>query len=446
MIFPTGFYNTFSTHDYCPFPSDEEASACKKRSPARAATHQITEVAEGRKAQIIYNKRDNEIDLTNIFSKKMVSLISSEERYILNLNNLHHIQDVLRELYEKMRSTPERVNEITMEVLSKGLAYSILPSNFTLDLPFAVKNAEGTLETLFTSYHIREVVLYRGNRTFILEPLEENGAPPMLIFRGTTPECPGSLETNFDLPAMLFGRGHSIIKRNKALLHQELIDLYAKHNKRVVVGGHSLGGILAQRLFVEDKNYELIEKGYVYSIPGIPRVQYRQWCHLLQEGKVTKDAFTVINIEGDPCNLVGNPAYFMGEKYIFERVGKIWNTIHGDCVTSGPEPLVVKKVKPAPYYTPLREFLRVVCSPRNILVFLWHVSTIAFRILFIDLPFSVYHSVARFRKKWSTFGEHTLVLRNSLFAYVVGKFYSLETRDLIDRIIKRIGPPTRDSC
>ncbi|MDN3504709.1 MAG: alpha/beta hydrolase [Rhabdochlamydiaceae bacterium] len=250
-------------------------------------------------------------------------------------------------LHEK---DPTRHRLMTLELISKAIAYSNIPLAQEIEMPFMVPKADGSKGMESSMVMCRALVhdLGNGNLAYILEP-NCSKVPPIIVFRGTCPSNLATLRSSFGVRALLgvlngfyTNIGAREVSKNKGSLIEILKYLRENHpDHKPILTGHSLGGAIAQRLMVEDGVYERVSKVVTFNSPTINRSATLKWNKLVDDGLVREEQAETISVAGDKLvnhhkySPIGHlDSYFLGKKYRFTPDELVKGKAHSGCVLS----------------------------------------------------------------------------------------------------------------
>lgn len=172
----------------------------------------------------------------NLHDPKQIPVIQEKLKGI-HLNSKVSFEDIpCSNDLQQDKLNPQVIH--SLEYLSKSVAYHICPSTKEISLSVLVDG-----EMKFVTYSIEEIPLWMGITAYGLKPNDEN-APPILLFCGTTP-YPSGRGAGMTLVADLdpSGIGYQLFQRGSPSIEHWLQTNTKKKN--AIVTGHSLGGALA---------------------------------------------------------------------------------------------------------------------------------------------------------------------------------------------------------
>ena len=266
-----------------------------------------------------------------------------------NRRNLKTTYAALESIHEN-ETDPTRHRLMTMELVSKALAYSDIPLGEMVRIPMMRPKTDGSgeMESVMCICRVLVHDLGNGNLAYIFEPNVE-GASPIIAFRGTCPSDLATVRSSCGVRALtgvLTGFWTNIgaqeVSSNKSDMVRILKYLRNKYpGVKPILTGHSLGGAIAQRFMVEDGVYEHVSKVVTFNSPTINRSATKKWNELVDAGELRDDQAETVSIETD--RLVNHRqyspishlnAYFLGRKYRFSPEGMQVGKDHSGCVLS----------------------------------------------------------------------------------------------------------------
>ncbi len=242
---------------------------------------------------------------------------------------LTYHDDLTRKLAKAKSKTRPELTLAPQELLSRNIAY-LSPTH--LQKGMVMRSYDFDSKQTFI-YVLKESIQYKGIYGYLFEPVYSGKHPIQLIFRGTY--CKESAYRNFDPK----GFGKKIFDEKAKELKSKLSSV---NGNRLVISGHSLGALDAQRAAVllttpkSPLNYQSL-KVFAFCSPNLDNPALKKWeenlNHLAQrENKPyielnfayhEKDIITLSEYE----TLSSSPNFYIQRNYLVVKSDSgIWNT------------------------------------------------------------------------------------------------------------------------
>ena len=298
--------------------------------------------------------------------------------------------------------TMEKADLIIYEVISKVLAYDVIPPEICI--PARVGDSYQ-----FVPFTTEVILLTDRNMGYLFRPhvarnTTAGNISPIMVFRGTSAgTSSGSVLADVgwhSIKSAIFSRevfpSHNV---GKKILDCDasIISSILKHNeengyKKCIFLGHSLGGKLASSFAIEGDNAPYIERLITFNAPGVTGSE------LAKYNSLNAYHFNATNYatKGDPISGLIASRRFLGKKIIIDPKDISIKTVadrHSLCILSSENFTTQEEFPPRP-----RRWLKVV---RLIgwATGLCIVAAILHRIFILILPAIVAHAIHKGGKK-----------------------------------------------
>lgn len=212
--------------------------------------------------------------------------VANEDRDAKVVSTLQSIADTARD------SGYGKLGELrSAEVLAKELAYRPM-DRMDVELPVVLTHGD---DTAVANYRVtKRFPLFAGAPGFALEA---EGAPPILVIRGTWSWGSLALALHQEGPAGdLANHGYDGLHPLRAVR-----GWLAEQTRPAVIIGHSLGGSIAQILAADSPHF--VDRAYAFNAPGVPRKSAERW---FATPEANRPPVTVLNSDKDKLTTCGD--------------------------------------------------------------------------------------------------------------------------------------------